>query len=121
MSLNLISPFCSESNFEFLGSGWCRPDDCDVIKDRQCRVDGFFEDNIDFDECKTACLQEPTCTGFSYSNEQHSKAPNRCFVHGNISSAEGFGNWDAFSVLQKFLPAKSSGHENSKCWRRKGM
>ena len=109
------------SDFEFIGSGWCRPDGCDVMKDRKCRVDGYFKDQVDFNECLKSCLEEPTCTGFAYSNEQHHKVPNRCFVHGNTSWTGSFSDWDTFSVLQEFLPTKASGHENSKCWRRKGM
>ena len=91
------------------------------MKDRTCRVDGYFKDDVEFDECIMGCLQEPTCTGFAHSNEQHSKVPNRCFVHGNISWTDSFSDWDTFSVLQEFLPTKASGHENSNCWRRKGM
>ena len=75
-----------ESSFELVGIGWCRPDGCNVEKDKNCRVDGFFKDNVDFDECITSCLQEPTCTGIGYSNDQHGSVPNRCFVHGNTSS-----------------------------------
>ena len=91
------------------------------MKDRKCRVDGYFKDDVDFNECLMGCLQEPTCTGFAYSNDQHSKVPNRCFVHGNTSLAGAFSDWDTFSVLQEFLPSKASRHENSKCWRRKGI
>ena len=89
--------------------------------DRKCRVDGFFNDQVDFDECRTVCSLEPECTGFAYSNEHHNKVPNRCFVHSNTSSTDKFSEWDTFSVSQKVLPATSSGHKNSNCWRRKGI
>ena len=110
-----------ESSFELVGIGWCRPDGCNVEKDKNCRVDGFFKDNVDFDECITSCLQEPTCTGIGYSNDQHGSVPNRCFVHGNTSSTNRFSEWYEFSRSQETLPTTSSGHENSKCWSRKGI
>ena len=110
-----------ESSFELVGIGWCRPDGCNVEKDKNCRVDGFFKDNVDFDECITSCLQEPTCTGIGYSNDQHGSVPNRCFVHGNTSSTNRFSEWYKFSRSQETLPTTSSGLENSKCWSRKGI
>ena len=113
--------FVLETNFEFVGKGWCRSEGCDVGNDKKCRVDGFFKDQVDLDDCRKACLQEPACTGFAYSNELHSKVPHRCFVHGSTSSTNKYSEWNTFAISQKLLPSKSSGHENSNCWRRKGI
>ena len=110
-----------------IGIGWCRPDGCDVEKDKECRVDGFWKNNIDLDECMTSCLQEPTCTGIGHSNDKHGSHPNHCYVHGNTASMNRFSEWhlDKSYKSGKTYPYKkpntSSGQKDTKCWRRKGI
>ena len=101
-----------------VGTGWCRPEGCDP-RDTDCRVNGYFKDKVDSDECRLACLNETSCSGFGTSSEGHSSFPNRCYVHGNISTSERFSEWQVFRQ-QHYIPTKSSGDINTFCWRRKG-
>ena len=127
----------SDSDFHLVGFGWCRPDGCN-LDDKTCRVYGFVKDEVDSDKCRTACLKEPLCTGFASSTAAHRSVPNRCFVHGNISSIDGFSDWNVLAAgktwsteefsrsneslqSQHTVPTKSSGHSYSICWRRKGV
>ena len=110
-----------DSSFENVGLGWCRPDGCDGKKDKRCRIDGFFKDEVDFYDCGKACISEPSCTGFAHSNDKNDVAPNRCFVHGNTSSTALFSEWNKFKSNQnEFSPVKSSESPDSMCWKRKG-
>jgi len=105
------------TGFDFIGEGWCRPGGCDRHHSA-CRIDGYFKDKSNSVECRTACLQELSCTGYAISTKQFSSAPNRCYVYGNISSTDTFSDWNIFSNSQKFLPATSSKNINVGCWRR---
>ena len=115
----------SDSDFHLVGFGWCRPDGCN-LDDKKCRVNGFVKDKVDPDECRTACLKEPLCTGFASSTDAHSTVPNRCYVHGNISqideiwSTEEFSRWNESLQLQFTVPTRSSGSSHAMCWGRKG-
>jgi len=106
-----------DSDFNLIGAGWCRPGGCD-LNDNACGVNGYYKDESNSDECRAACLQEPSCTGYAISTPLH-WFPNRCFVHGNILSTETVSGW---KVLQKqhFVPTRSTGASNSHCWQRRG-
>jgi len=105
------------TGFAFIGEGWCRPGGCDRHHSA-CRIDGYFKDKSNSAECRTACLQELSCTGYAISTKQFSSAPNRCYVYGNISSTDTFSDWNIFSNSQQFLPVTSSFNINVGCWRR---
>ena len=81
----------SDSVFHLVSFGWCRPDDCN-LDNRKCRVNGFVKDEVVTDDCRTACLREALCTGFATSTDAHSTVPNRCYVHGDISSIDTFSD-----------------------------
>ena len=67
------------------------------MTNKTCYVDGFYKKGIKSDECRTACLQEPSCTGFATSIESHS-TPNllKCYLHGNISLTEKYSDWNVW-------------------------
>ena len=104
---------------------------------KTCYVDGLGKDGVDSDECRAACLLEPSCTGFATSTEAYSSSLYRCFLHGAISlvekykdwkvffdgkltSRDTFADWHAFFGSKKNVPTKSSGGSHTACWRRKG-
>ena len=69
------------------------------------------------------------CTGYAFSTEKHHD-PNRCYIHGNISSSAIFSGWE-YVKSQYFGPSTTSVETRemnyynkweweSSCWRRKG-
>ena len=69
------------------------------------------------------------CTGYAFSTEKH-KYPNRCYIHGNISSSGIISSWE-YVKSQNFVPSttsvetkvmyyKNEWEWESSCWRRKG-
>ena len=105
--------------FDLIGDGWCRPEGCDH-NDGACRVNGYVKDGVDSSDCRIACFNETSCTGFATSSPAHSSDPNRCYVHGDISSSVKFSEWRTFQK-QYYLPTNSSGASNVECWKRKGV
>ena len=103
-------------NFTHIGNGWCRPDGCDVAY-QACRINGYFKDESNPDECKAACLKEESCTGYAISKEPHSYA-NRCYVYRHIPSTESFPKWTVFRQ-HHFVPSltKTNGDDNVECFR----
>ena len=79
-------------------------------------MNGYFKDKSTRDECETICLQEPLCSGFAVSTDKHHN-PNRCYIHGNISSSDIFSGWE-YVQSQHFVPGTTSGEFDSSCWRR---
>ena len=73
-----------------VGDGFCRPAGCD-ISTSSCRVNGYSKDGSNYHECKTECLNELTCVGFSISNGAYAH-PNRCIVYGTVSSKVGWSS-----------------------------
>ena len=84
----------SDSNFESVGAGWCRPKGCDVNKDT-CRVNGYYKNGTNYQDCRATCLNESTCTGFAISEHTFDVEPNRCFIYGNISFNNELSGWIA--------------------------
>ena len=78
-----------------MGVGWCRPYGCE-FDDDSCRVNGYYKNDSNYLECKTACINEPACIGFSISDETFEKEPDRCFVYGDISSNIVETGWTAY-------------------------
>ena len=116
--LNLIT------GFTFIGNGWCRPDGCDVT-DSACRINGYYKDDSNDNDCKLICLNETSCTGYVISDiPSNVYYANRCFIYGNISSTYPFSEseWNTFQK-QFFIPSKTktSGTDNVKCYRRNGI
>ena len=67
------------------------------------------------------------CTGYAFSTEKHHD-PNRCYIHGNISSSDIFSGWE-YVKSQHFVPSTTSVETKemndyneweweSSCWRR---
>ena len=108
------------TDFTYIGKGWCRPDGCDV-SDQACRINGYFKDDSNSKECKVACSNEPSCTGYAISREPHSYA-DRCYVYGHIPRTDSLIRWNAFQQ-HHFLPSKTqtNGDDNVGCFRRKGI
>ena len=103
----------SASDFQYIGSGWCRSGDCNYSP---CHVNGYRKDGSNSRECRSSCLQERSCTGYAISTQQH-PYPNRCYVHGNISSMNSFSGWNIWQKPHS-VPTYSSGSANVECWRR---
>ena len=67
------------------------------------------------------------CTGYAFSTEKH-KYPNRCYIHGNISSSDIFSDWEyvkskyfvssTTSVETKEMNDDNEWEWESSCWRR---
>ena len=67
------------------------------------------------------------CTGFAVSTDKHND-PNRCYIHGNISSSDIFSGWEYvkshyFGPSTTSVETKEMNYDNkweweSSCWRR---
>ena len=81
-------------DFHLIGDGWCRPN-C-VVSDSDCRINAYRKESSNYEECKSACIDEEDCTGFAISDitfwSSNGEVSKRCYVYGNISS-EDTANW----------------------------
>ena len=122
-TLNLI---CLELNgeFEFIGHGWCRSK-C-YADGRYCPINRYYKKDSNFNECKSACENEPACTGFDISNGTIF-GTTYCFVYGNISSVNvvnwaDSNNWNPFPKstygFKGFEVHWSTGHSGISCFKR---
>ena len=98
--------------FTYVGNGWCRPDGCDIHLDPACRINGYFKDESNSNECKLKCSNEASCAGYAISNEQYSY-PNRCYVYGHFSSADSFSEWNSYPQ-HHFIPSKTATNGDNK-------
>ena len=57
------------------------------------------------------------CTGYAISTDGYRVAPNRCFIHGNISSTKDFLGWEVLQS-QHFVPSTTNSGSDPSCWRR---
>lgn len=107
---------CEEEKFYYLGSGACRPNGCD-IKEKDCRVKGYFANGMDEIECHDVCYNERSCTGY----EIMYKSPHQCKIYGKIKSSAVPG-WTKISNANRFVPGKTSGSGDADwaCFKRKG-
>ena len=116
----------SIKEFSRIGNGWCRPDDCDVTDD-ECRVNGYYKDESNSDECKEACISHiPSCTGYAISGQSY-KYPNRCYIYGNINpgqwqwqSDNGWEQMEWTDPASHFVPSltQTIEREGLACFRR---
>ena len=102
-----------DADFTFLGEGYCRPRGCN-INSKDCRVNGYYDDNYSEVECHKRCRDIPSCTGYSFNIEY----PHRCIVYGNLPSSE-FSGWTK-SSSNKFGPATTSNDKLVQCFVRRG-
>ena len=101
-----------------MGSGWCRSDVCD---ESPCKVNGYYKDESNPDECRRLCLKESSCTGYAISTPQFDVAPNRCFIHGNIAPTDNFSTNGKWNIQSQYLvPTTTDGGVKRQCWQRKG-
>jgi len=103
---------CPKS-YEYVGTGFCRPSGCDVAS-ISCRVNGFYKDNSNENECKDTCENTAECVGYAISSSAYS-TPNRCFVHGgsSMNTPSGWKNFDRTN----YEIGHSSGHNGVQCYR----
>ena len=101
-------------SYEYVGAGFCRPSGCDVASS-SCRVNGFWKDNSNENECMNACENAAECVGYAFSNSGNSNAPNTCYVYGSscINTPSGWNNFE----YSNYEIVRSSGQQNVQCYR----
>ena len=100
-----------------MGIGYCRPDSCNV-GDAECRINGYVKDGLTNLECQNACLNDPSCTGYSNTEADSSDDPP-CFNYGNFENMRSYQGWSTYT--KRFFvpsPTKTNGYSKSKCYRR---
>ena len=97
-----------------IGDEFCRPAGCD-ISSSSCRVNGYWKDESNYEECKTECISDLACIGIAVSDDTYNY-PNRCYVYGTVSSKVG---WNSY--LQNYFDVHTStGRNGVDCYRRQG-
>ena len=91
--------------FEFLGDGICATW-CNVHDDKEpepCQSVGLYKKSPDNDECRLACENELSCSG--YSILKYSERERDCFVFGNISlsNVANWSNPDDWDVTPEYV------------------
>lgn len=82
----------TDKHFEYVGDGVCRSKCYD--SEDLCRIS--FYNTVppyvsNYDECKSVCENEPSCTGISITDGTFG-CPHCCVVYGNVSSMN-IANW----------------------------
>ena len=87
-----------------------------MVTSSSCRVNGYFKDGSNYEECQTACLNELTCIGFAISNDGF-KFPNRCYIHGSMSSKASWRSYPQEFIEISTTDARWKGVD---CYRKIG-
>eukprot|EP00493_Phyllostaurus_siculus_P025287 UN25631 len=106
----------NQENYEYVGTGFCRPSHCDIYSDDDCRVNGFWRDNSNENECMGACDTTHGCLGYAISNSAYDY-PNRCYIYGSSSMSPEFpSHWNTYDQ-QNYEITQSSGYANVQCYK----
>ena len=71
-----------DDDYGMVGNGWCRAQCND--RSFSCELNGYQKEPSDSNDCKSACNNEPACTGFAISDSTNDD-PNRCYVYGDVT------------------------------------
>ena len=65
-----------------IGNGWCRAQ----CNDGRffCKLNGYQKESSNHNDCKSACNNEPACTGFAASSTSNDDQ-NRCYLYGDVT------------------------------------
>ena len=66
-----------DDGYGVIGNGWCRAQ----CNDGRffCKLNGYQKESSNHNDCKSACNNEPACTGFAASSTSNDDQ-NRCYV-----------------------------------------
>ena len=108
-----------------VGNGWCRAQCNDGSF--SCELNGYQKEPSDSNDCKSACNNEPACTGFAISDSSNDD-PNRCYVYGDVAKFSGnvaeSNDWTEYLRYPKDIKtifkieSSTGGDEKVRCFKR---